>query len=169
MAEVYRSVDAYGNVSYSDEPSSGAETIEIDDAPVLSGGPVDYGVVNEVFEAESEPELSGSEEELAVPSYQLKVVSPQSGEAIRVNSGNIEISVSVAPALDGEREDTLKLYLDGVLKVKGQTSTTFSLSQVDRGAHTVRIDLIDKSGKVLSSASSAFQLHRYSVQHNKAN
>lgn len=171
-AEIYRSVDAYGNVSYSDESSNGAEEIEVNTGPIVGTpatsldedevGETKYKVEDNVEEDVEGDDGAGDVE----PTYKLTVVTPPNGKSVRNNAGNLMVSVSVNPDLDKSRGDKFITYLDGNPEGKPKTDTIFELENIDRGAHTIRIDLVDKSGNVLTSASSAFQLHRHSTQHN---
>ena len=145
--QVYRSVDAEGNVIFSDEETEGAEEVVIPETqtlPPLSDGNFKYT-----------PAKEPKKEEYTV----LEIVSPGNDQAIRENSGNITVKVSVSPRL--VRSDKLVLYMDGK-EVGVSSGTSFSLTNVDRGTHTLRAVIKGPEDRIRkSSASVTFHMLRY--------
>jgi hypothetical protein len=155
-AEIYRWIDNEGNVIYSDQPNPKAEQIELSPTTTYSPTVTVQPEINIVEEK--------SEDDLPVPPYELRIVSPGQNESIWVNSGNLSVTLIVEPVLDVERQDKIRLLLDG-LEVGVQASTTFQLKELSRGQHQLSAEVVDNSGKTLIQASSVtFQLHRASVQ-----
>jgi hypothetical protein len=57
----------------------------------------------------------------------------------------------------------MRLFLDGSVVQEG-AQTTFNLANVDRGTHTVKLDITDDKGDVLiGSKPSTFHLLRYHI------
>lgn len=158
-AELYKSVDADGNVTYSDRPeaavSSGTEEVtEISVPPVNTADAVDTSVLNE-------PVSSSLKNKAVVDS--IKIVSPQNDEAIRQNAGNVSITVATE---SGFKNGIVAIYLDGNEVSRGP-ATSVALQNVDRGTHVITADLISPTGKVLSSAAPVtFHLLRYRIPTN---
>ena len=148
-AEVYRSVDEDGNVVFTDQPSEGAEVIEIDKLQTIKPPPVrdsDYA----------------PRQEKPKPAYtEIRITSPENDLAIRENSGNVSVSISTTPGL--RPGDAVFLYLDGKEFNLGN-STGKSFTGLDRGTHQLRAVIKSSDGRILlSSKSVTFHLLRQSV------
>jgi len=90
----------------------------------------------------------------------IVIVTPANDTAIRVNTGNITVNVSLEPGLNHDRGDQIALYMDGN-KVSEGSATQFNLDNIDRGTHTLKASVIDASGKaVISSTPVSFTLLR---------
>ena len=102
----------------------------------------------------------------AEPYTQALIVSPANDSAVRSNAGRLTVRARVDPPLrEGHR---LQLLLDGVpLGVEGQTST-FELDNIDRGTHSLQLQVIDDAGRVLFTGTpSKFHLLRHSRLHRR--
>ncbi|MEX2523364.1 MAG: DUF4124 domain-containing protein [Gammaproteobacteria bacterium] len=151
-ADVYRSVDENGNIIYSDTPSEGAEKIELREAQTVESQPGTESFRYEPPESKPPPRYK-----------EVAITSPQNDEAIRANSGNITISMSVNPSL--RPGDSLVLTMDGKEIASGR-STSVSLENVDRGTHSLSARVVGRGGKTLASSEPVkFHLLRHSVQH----
>lgn len=160
-AIVYRSVDESGNVIYSDTlaPVKGGEEIEINVTPGYT--PVSPPVIEEIEETESEAS------ELEEPSYQISIVSPEYNQSIWGNTETVTVEVAIEPELSQERGDMIQFQLDGKKVGNAQSSTSFFLTNIERGSHIIIASVIDKAGKVLKrSRSVLFHLHRRSLINN---
>jgi hypothetical protein len=173
QAGIYRSVDAEGNVVFTDEPSPGAEKIEISPSTVISS---DQGITSgdeetdEILKLspESDPETIEAEADV-IPNYQIRIIAPADDESIWVNNGNVTVSMIVEPQLDPERGDLIVLNLDGADVGQAQPTTTFQLNNLSRGTHTVSATVVDSNGAALiSSETITFHLHRASVLNKPA-
>ena len=146
---VYRTVDENGNTIYSDQPSPDAEEIHVEDAQSInlpSAGPFVYTPLKK---------------EQGGPYTAITITSPENDAAIRDNTGNIRISVSVEPGLNPGRGDQIAIYMDGK-QVAAGSSPQFDLENIDRGTHILNAGIIDAKGKVLiSSPPVSFTLLRF--------
>lgn len=94
------------------------------------------------------------------PYRSLAIGAPADGATVFDNGGNVEVSVSISPAL--RAGDRVVLALDG-RAVRERSGARFALSRVDRGEHTLRARVIDAGGNTLiSSAPATFYLWRAS-------
>jgi len=159
-AEIYRWVDANGNVVYSDEPHPDAETIDLPASTTYT--PVE----------ESEPDIltlspDDEDNEEDAFDYELRIIAPADDESIWVNNGNVTVSMVVEPGLDAERGDLVLLKIDGAETGPAQASTTFQLETLSRGTHTLSASVIAADGSVISTSEPVtFHLHRTSVLNN---
>jgi hypothetical protein len=89
----------------------------------------------------------------------ISIIKPYLNETIRDNNGNIAVVIDLEPVL--RPGDHILLFMDDKEVVKGKTKTSFALNNVDRGSHTIRATVVDKTGAALiSSKSVIFHLHR---------
>jgi uncharacterized protein DUF4124 len=143
---VYKTVDEDGKVIFTDKPSEDSEEIKINDLETIKNP--NPGKFRPSEKQPEEPEDYYNS---------LVITSPKDGEAIRSNIGNVSISLSLSPSLEGGHR--IVILLDG--KEVG-TGTGVSLQNVDRGTHTITANVIDAEGKKIISTSSTFSLLRAS-------
>jgi hypothetical protein len=160
---IYKTVDEDGNVVFTDTPPRAdgpSETITL--TSPNSFDPAEAGtegsgrqlwIVDPDAEGEASGEFYGA----------LSVTSPADDESIRENAGNVTVTVKLEPPnlQPGHR---IRLLLDG--SPTGGTNTTgrFALSNVDRGTHSLKAEVVDDAGKLIyAGPSSTFHLQRYSV------
>lgn len=94
--------------------------------------------------------------------YEVVITQPKNNTTIRDNTGSIFISGGIKPIF--QRGFRIQLFVDGKAHKKPQTHTMFSLKNIDRGEHQIKMDLIDQEGKVIASSKlTTFYMHRASV------
>ncbi len=152
-AQVYKTVDKDGNVVFTDVPPKGdaaAERISV--TPVNTA---DLGGIP----AATEDNDGDPMDEFAYES--VDILSPQDDEAVRGNVGDVPVDIDVYPALqDGH---SVRLMLDGVAVLTGR-ETSYLLTEVERGTHTLALEVIDGDGNLLiASAPTTFHLQRYAI------
>lgn len=143
---VYKTVDENGNVIFTDKPSEEALEIKIKDLD---------NSINNPNPGRYKASAQKPEEEDKYESF--AVTSPENGAGIRSNSGNVSISVSLAPSLNSGHK--IIISMDG--KEVG-SGTSVSLQNVDRGTHSITARVVDGNGKTHISTSSTFSLLRAS-------
>jgi hypothetical protein len=91
----------------------------------------------------------------------LEVSTPTEGETIRNNEGKVTVGLRLEPTL--RQGDVIELFLDGE-KIPGELSTTgATLSNLNRGSHSLKARVIDASGQeLISSQPVTFYLRRES-------
>lgn len=154
-AAVYKSVDAQGNVVYTDEPSGDAKPLKL---PPLSTIPAP----SYKSSTQSPAEL----EQSAVVDYQqISIVSPTQDATLRDNTGAIPVNVVLEPELNSAAGHRFTYYLDGQAQGKPTESAQISLENVHRGSRTVAAAVVDSSGQELIRSSPVqFHLHRQSLK-----
>ena len=148
FAGVYRSVDENGNVVYTDKPSPDAEKVKIDKVQTVPAGPDDFK-----YTPPEKPDLGNY--------TKLEIVNPKNNHVFTGNTGEVNVSVAITPAL--RESDSFIFYMDG--KKQGDSSSpSFQMTNLDRGTHTVKVDVVNKGGKSLkSSATVSFTIKRTSA------
>ena len=149
--DIYRKVDKDGNVIFTDVPSEGAEKIQLKETTTIQSLDVEP----------SSSQVPTRQEEQPIPYKSVSIVNPQNDEAIRDNAGNVNIKVSIEPALYPGHE--VVVYVDGEEKTSG-AGTAFNLENIDRGTHQLRASIKDHEGHILvSSKSTTFHMLRQSI------
>ena len=157
-AAVYKSVDAQGNVVYTDEPGGDAKPVKL---PPLSTVPAPR------FKSStpsSSPSSAESEPSAATNYEQISIVSPTQDATLRDNTGAVPVNVVLEPELNSVAGHRYRYYLDGQAQGKPTESGQISFANLDRGSHTVEAAVVDNTGQELIRSSSVqFFLHRQSV------
>ncbi len=149
-AGVYRSVDEDGNIVYTDKPSPDAEKIKIDKVQTIPAGDSNF-------------EYTPPEKSAEAAYTKLEIVNPESDHVFTGNTGDVTVSVDIQPALNTKRGDRLILTMDGK-KAGDSTSTSFNLTNLDRGTHTIEVYVVNKGGKsLMESAPVSFTVKRTSA------
>ena len=160
QAELFKWVDADGNIIYSDQPPPGAEKkehqVDKEALPPLTTTPA-----LETPVAATKSDAAGLED--SQERYKsIAIVVPEHDTAVRQNAGNVLIKVAIDPYLFNERGDLLAIYMDG-LEVSRGRDLSVQLVEVDRGTHVIRAEIVNANGKVIKKASPVtFTLLRHS-------
>ena len=152
-ANVWKWRDANGVVHYSDQPVPGAEQVNIDSATIYT--PTPTGIT-----ASTTPTAKPT---APVTYTNVEIWKPSVEETIANTAGQVGVAVRVEPALGAEHR--LALYMDGRL-VPGfpERGMEYQMSEVDRGAHTLVLAVIDVQGKkITTSAPVEFFVHQPSI------
>ena len=141
LATIYKSVDENGNVVFSDKsPDPDTEELEL--------GPIN------TIPALKLPakQRDRGESTTSVGRYEtLTFTRPRHDQAIRDNTGNITIALSVSPAINLSTRDQIVVTMDGREIARG-TDTRINLSSVSRGTHTLNAHIENPEGKQLVTA-----------------
>lgn len=135
---VYKSIDINGNVIFSDKPSANAEKIEIKEAQSIN--------MPRITLPDYEPP---EKNEKQVHYTSLLITRPEHDSTINDDTGTINVDLVIDPAL--RDTDLFALYLDDQ-RVSTGASPSFTLSNVDRGTHNLKVVVIDKADKVLKES-----------------
>jgi len=154
-AQIYRSVDAEGNVVFTDAPAADSSPVEL--APASTYTPPEY--------TSTPDENPGSSSVPAQAFYSsIKIVQPAAEETVRDNAGNIAVRIELEPELLDEAGHRVQFFLDGEPIGEPSSGPITNLANVDRGDHQVEAAVIDVTGKeILRSSPVRFFLQRYSI------
>lgn len=142
IAGIYKWVDDDGNIHYSDKEETGAEQVELSKAVTFTPPTTaDDAAPTDQKKDEKRPNYT-----------KMAIVQPKMNETIRDNSGNVSVGIELVPGLMSG--DTIRIYLDGKEVLKNITQTSATLSNVERGSHSVRASVFNKDGVVLISSGS---------------
>lgn len=149
--EVYITRDAQGNIVFSDQPQSGAETHKLKELPTV---PAFKPPVSKPPEAQAPQANAVSYTSLGIltPSDQYQLPSGLGGE--------LQVSGILTPKL--EEGHVIELLDNGKVVDEGK-QTLFTLRHLDRGEHKLQLRVVDQQQKtVISSNKVTIYVQRYS-------
>ncbi|HLT14641.1 MAG TPA: DUF4124 domain-containing protein [Marinobacter sp.] len=152
-AEVYRHVDAQGNVTFSDEPMEGGEEVKV--KPVTTITLPKPEAVRETSKLREEVKREGAAYE------SVSFAHPQDEQAFHSGSGDVTFEVRSTPGL--KRGHKYEITLDG--QPVGQSAAgSVTVPNIDRGTHSAAVHIIDENGvQVKTGQPISFTVHRPSA------
>ena len=141
-ADIYKSVDKNGVVTFSDTPpkeqSASNERIEL---PAHT---------NRMPSIEVPERLESENSEAPVNPSTLIITAPLDSATIPMGPGIFDVVADVQPPL--KEEEFVELYLDSTPVAAPQKTSKWTLSYVARGAHTLEVRRVSSSGELLDSS-----------------
>ncbi len=137
-AEIYKSINADGEVVYSDTPTKGAETVKMPALPTYTPPPVPTSSTAPV----QAPEKKEYYETFAF-------VSPANEETVRNNLGVMNIDAKLTPPLQARLGHRVQFYLNGDPYGKPVGKTSMTISNLDRGEYTLSAAVLASDGTAL--------------------
>lgn len=139
-AQIYKTVDEQGNVTFSDMPTDrgASERVEVQQTNTTPPPPM----------AVPRDQPQSEEEEPEAVTYQPTITSPANETTIPMGPGNFSVSAQVEPPL--ESGAALQLFMDGNPQGVPQESANWSLTNVFRGAHDLEVAVVDMDGNELA-------------------
>lgn len=148
-AKVYVWVNEKGQTVFSDTPRHGAVEIKTKPGNVIES------------KASVETETLDITPQKIEDTYQVVINTPTNNKTIRDNTGSLYIQGSIKPIF--RRGLKIQLILDDEPYEKPQTHTQFSLRNIVRGEHQIKMQLTNENGKVIAlSKATTFYMHRAS-------
>ncbi len=152
QAELYKGVDADGNVTFSDKETPNAKKIPMPTPNVIQMPkykPVEKTAEDEVGNYKS-----------------FTIKQPKNNATVRASDGNVPVSLSLTPELDTASGHKISILVDGKTVIKGVTTLTAQLPNINRGKHTISAVVKNKSNKTLISSNKVtLHLKRQSELH----
>lgn len=158
-AELYKWKDAQGNTVYGDTPPHNVKA-EIVTPPPLTTYPAPQATPGAAPAARPAP---GKDD---ISYSGLRILSPANDEAVRSNTGEITVQVQTTPSFVADTGHRIRLYLDG-REVAVHASTTLTITDVERGTHSLQAELVDTDGRsVVKSSTIQFHALKYTSIRN---
>ncbi|WP_163935371.1 DUF4124 domain-containing protein [Paraferrimonas sp. SM1919] len=146
--QIYFWRDTNGVAHYSDTKPVGIEAQQIE----LSKLNTNEFKINPI-NTPSEPTVANNKQ------LQINISTPTDQQTIRNNNGNFLIVAELYQPLEFNQK--IQLVIDGSNYGKALASSSFNVTNLDRGSHTIKLQLIDKNGKVIASSKQiTVYLHR---------
>ena len=142
-AQIYKSVDANGVVTFSDTPPKGPQT-KVEQIKT----PATVNAMQATTIAPTETEArKGSNVQI---DRLINIVSPMDNATIPMGAGIFDVVVDATPEL-GDSE-SVELYLDDEKVGEAQTALTWTLTYVIRGAHKLEAKWVTEDGAILATS-----------------
>ena len=141
-AQIFKSVDEHGNVSYSDTPPKSGPSEEVKLRITNSTPAPEF-----VEPLEPGPSAAPAGDDEPAEDYRLEIASPANETTIAMGPGNFSVTATIEPALASG--DLLQLYVDGSPEGSAQSGSSWNLTNVFRGAHDLTVVVTDQSGSQL--------------------
>ena len=149
-AKIYVWRNEKGVLVFSDTPKPGAEEVKTKPGNIIQSS---TNVETEVLDINPQQ---------IVENYEVIINTPQNNSTIRDNTGSIYISGGIRPKF--KIGFKIQLYLDDKPHLTPQNHGMYSLRDIDRGEHKIKMELLDEKGKVIAlSKSVTFYMHRASA------
>ena len=135
FAEVYKQVDEYGNVTYSDKPNSdNAKRVEL---PKTNTQPA--------INFKTPPP---KKEQPSQPDYQLEITAPSTQSTIPTGQRQVTVSAQVFPP--PSEGMILRLLLDGSPYGGPSSQGLWIIEEIHRGEHQLQVALQDQQGRIIA-------------------
>ncbi len=150
---VYKKYDSNGNLVFSDEPFEGAEAIDVQPVPTIN-----------LHLPKNIPTSRTPTPPAAADTYQsVSITSPKADSSIINTAGAGTVSVTSSPGLQNDHQ--YKLLINGESKGT-QSSSSFALTSLFRGAHTAVVQIVKGNGEVIKvSPPITFYVRQHSIRH----
>ena len=150
--KVYKVIQPDGTVLFTDSPQPGDGAEEVDVGPIN---------VTPALASPTDAFDDSPAAELEQGYTEVRITSPANESSVRDNAGNVTVDVKLTPSL--RSGDKVELRLDG-RSIGGGSKTAFTLTDMDRGTHSLQAVVKNPAGKVVArSESITFTLQRRSA------
>ena len=147
---IYKYTLPNGNIVYSDKPPPADQGEKITVEPLQSFTLPPPPPLEDNTAKNNTPEPAGYEA--------FQITNPTNDATIRDNGGNVRVSLSLSPGLQGGH--SIDVMMDGQ-SIGGGRGNSVTLTDVDRGTHTVQAAVKDDEGKEVARSNSViFHLKR---------
>ena len=157
-ATVYYWTDANGVMHFSDTPVAGrtmqTKQIDIANPPAINPNPVPQASDTNTQANQQASDTNTQANQQAVIAYSLSITSPLAEETIRSNEGKISVQSQLSPALPDNEPVNLFLNVDSTRYPCNTAALSCQADNIVRGAHQLKTELVDQSGKILASSES---------------
>lgn len=150
-AQIYKYTDAEGNTAYSNQPPQGipAQTVEL---PPLNS------IERQTPANPDTPTASEDREEPRNAYETLELTDIPTEEALRANNGTFTVGVRAQPRLQSPH--LFRLLLDGQPYGQPTNVPRLQLMNIDRGEHSLAVQVIDGDTLVQQSETVTFTVQR---------
>jgi len=140
-AEIYKTVDKNGRVTYSDTPP-----------PNTNATPVELKPLNTTPPPTALPDLTPSNPApttQAEQPYVVQLIAPANGTTLMPNERSVTLSASLSQNL--QNGDLFAYKIDGAIMAK-TSEYTYVLNEPPRGEHTLSVDIVDTEDNSLAQS-----------------
>ncbi len=140
IAEIYKTVDKNGRITYTDVPPANTDAKPLE-LKTINSLPSPAVIPN------TSPRYSSVSDD--ANEYQVQITAPENGTTLLADERSVTVSISIEPSLN---DGNLLAY-----KINGDTltttqETTYTIVEPPRGEHSLTVDVIDSEGKTLAQS-----------------
>lgn len=146
-AAIYTWKDENGIIHFSDKPQKNAKTVELPPAKTQKS---------------LKPLAATIDDKATLPAPFVRFLTPIHEETVRDNSGNITVEALSNRPL--EAPFAYRLLLDQTPHGEIQSKNQWQLSNIDRGEHTLQLQLLKGQQVIATSPAITVYLHRAQVR-----
>lgn len=152
-ADVYKSIDKDGNITFTDQPNSINKKIKIKKRlSTYSPKLPTQKKLNTSSKISADKTKSKLDKIKKFPGYKsIALAAPQNDATIWSDENKLNCSIALSPPL--QKGHKVIVYVDGK-PTKPTSSTSISVNNIYRGEHTVYAKVIDDKGKTLKKTNS---------------
>ena len=140
-AEIYKTVDKNGRVTYTDVPPANTEAKPLE-LKTINSLPTPAVIPN------TTPTNAGTNNQ-APPEYNVQILAPENGTTLMADERSVSVSISLNQNLNNG--DLFAYKLDGDILTTTQ-DMTYTITEPPRGEHSVTVDVVDPNGKSLAQS-----------------
>lgn len=145
---VYKYVDKNGNLVFTDEPTAGAEALDVKPVATMPALPT--------TPPQREVASAGP-----FAYNRIVIVSPENQHHYVNETEPVVVQGAVSPNL--RTDDRVQLLLNGAARGAPISSLTFTLDNLERGEYRAQISILDKDGQSMGTSDAVtFQVKRFS-------
>lgn len=140
-AEIYKTVDKNGRVTYTDVPPANTEAKPLElkainslptPAVIPNTGSVNTSMYNQ-----------------ALPEYHVQILAPENGKTLLADERSVTVSIDANQNLSNG--DLFAYKMDGATLTTTQ-ETTYTIIEPPRGEHSLTVEVVDLDGKSLAQS-----------------
>lgn len=138
-AEIYKTIDKNGRVTYTDVPPANTEA-----------KPLELKSINSLPTPVAIPHTNHNNTSNNDPlEYQIQITAPENGTTLLADERSVSVSISINPSLnDG---DLFAYKIDGDTVTTTQ-EMTYTIVEPPRGEHVLTVDVVDTEGNSLAQS-----------------
>ena len=162
-SQVYVWRNEAGELVFSDSPKSGSEVVKKNQPNRISKNADGKNAAknDDIPLMHVETSLLDINPEKMSKTYEVVINQPKNNATIRDNTGSLIIRGGIKPIF--KRGFRVQLYIDDKAYQKPQTHSMYSLHDISRGEHQIKIVLLDENGNAVSTSKIiTFYMHRAS-------
>ncbi len=158
-AQIYKYTDANGNTAYSSQPPDATATaVQTMELPPLNSVGLQQPVAPAAHTPATPPTSTAASANTGAAYSTLELTDIPTQEALRANNGTFTVGVKMEPRL--QRQHLLRLVLDGVPYGQPSNVPRLQLVNIDRGEHTLGVQVLAGEQVVQQSPIVPFTLQR---------
>lgn len=152
---IFKVVDEQGRVTYTDSPPANNKTEE------LKLPPINTQPATLIPKPRAKRDNQAPTQQTANLPYQLsRIVQPEQDATVPIGQLDVVIQIALQPRL--QQGDRVMLYHNGKPQGKAVAATSFSLTDLIRGQHTVRAEIVGSDKRIKAKTQTVtFHVKRY--------